>query len=333
MGAVSAQVPDRPPRARPSSSEPAAPNWTAEEMKALLARAQGAGRTPTLEAQNQALLALAVAAYRAKVSDRFGDPETLAKAVLRKRDPDHPNVRHGQWLNALLRQFYDDAHRRCDVLRRFARDRRDRAFFEQMTRQAKAAADALAGDLQLEVEGLDGFFSPLPVVDGDKPYAFASQVTVNRQGGIDVDGMERIRFVGHRGPPDAARTSKGSIRELYSAFLFFQRSAESLAAYDPSWAKKRGHVRAVIPARFPAAYLNEIARAAKEAKMRRLHLMVMTKRGELRELRVDLRQGKRRRGRGPAQVPVTCDDDTPMSQCAARVAHARATGRPLWATP
>ena len=315
----------------------AAPDWNADELKGLLARAQAAARTPTIDAQNRALLTLAVAAYRAPAADVQGDVESTAKRVLRRRLPDHPNVKKGQWLNALLRQFYADASARCGVLGRFARGRADRAYFERMKRETLVAADQLAASLQLEVDGLDGFSALLPVVDGAPPYRFASQAVVGAQGGIDVDGMERIRFVGHRPPPDAERTARGSVRKLFSAFQFFERSARSLASYDRTWAKKRGHVRAVVPARFPAVYLNEIARAARGAKMRRMHVMVMTKRGELRELRVDLSPRKKRRKakgkKGPASIKVTCADDIAMTLCAQRIAYAAEKGRPYWATP
>ena len=312
-----------------SAPAPGAPDWSAGELKRLLSRAQAAAHTPTMEAQNRALLELASAAYRAPTVPLAGDVEAAAKAVLRRRDPDHPNVKRGQWLNALLRQFYDDAAARCRVVGRFAHARQDRAYFERMGAQARQAADQLARGLQLEVEGLDGFSAPLPIVAGDPPYKHVSNVVVRPDGGVEVDGMERVRFRGHRAPPETERTPRGAVRPLFSAFQFFDRSATSLASYDETWAKKKGHVRVVVPARFPAAYLNEIARAAREAKMRRLHVMVMTKRGELRELRIDL--SKRKRSRGRRQVDVTCADELSMTQCAERIAYAREKGRPYWA--
>ena len=310
------------------------PDWTASEMKTLLSQAQAAGRAPTLDAQNRVLLAVAAAAYRAStpaLASGRADVQTEAKRVLRKRAPNHPNVKQGQWLSALMRQFYEDASARCRVLGRFARERRDRVFFEQMTQQARLAADELARGLQLQVEGLDGYSTPLPVVDGDPPYPHASKAIVSTKGGIDVDGMERVRFIGHRPPAEIERTENGAIRKLFSAFQFFERSAQSLGPYDSSWAKKRGHVRVVVPARFPAAYLNEVARAAREAKMRRMHVMVMTQRGELRELRVDLNP-RRRAKKKKRKVKVTCTDDITMSRCAERIAYARKKGQPVWAS-
>ena len=312
-----------------------APDWSAKEMKALLARSQAATRSPSMQAQNQALFSMAAAAYRTKRVTFGADLESSAKRILRKRDPDHPDVKKGQWLSALLRRFYDDASARCGVLGRFARTREDRAYFEHMTLQTRAAADHIAQGLLLQVDGLEGFTPPLPVADGDRPYLYASKVVVGANGAIDIDGVERARFTDHRPPGDAGRTATGAVRNLVSAFQFFSRSAKMLARFDNQWAKKRGHVQAIVPARLPALYLNEIARAAQQAKMRRLHVMVMTKRGELRELRVDLRTLKAKskgKGRRP-QVPVTCADDASMTLCAQRIAHARAKGRPLWTSP
>lgn len=308
------------------------PDWDAGEMRRLFARAEGASRTPSLAAQNQALLAMASAAYRASPLDLARDFDAAAQRVLRRRVPDHPNVKAGQWLTALIRQFYADAAQRCKVLGRFSTDRRDRAYFERMARQAQVAADTLARELRLEVEGLKGYASPLPVVDGDPPYKFVSQARVGPNGAINVDGMDRIKFVGHRPPPDAERTPEGALSKLQAAFVFFNRSATSLGKYDRQWAKKKGHVQAVVPARFPAVYLNEIARAAQAANMRRLHVMTMTKRGSLRELAVDLRAVKRRKKKRAKQVEVTCADHISMAMCAQRIDYARQKGRPLWSS-
>ena len=312
------------------AASPSTPAWDSGEMKRLLSHAQAAARAPSLPAQNQALLVMAASAYRSQIGT--GDPEAIAKRILRDLEPDHPNVKKGQWLNALLRRFYDDAAARCLVLGRFSRSRDDRQFFGVMAQQSKAAADQLAQTLELRVEGLQGFTALLPVVDGDKPYSHVSQAVVSASGAITVDGMERVRFAGHRPPADVQRTGKGALRKLFAALRFIDQSARSLARYDKAWAKKRGHLRTVVPARFPAVYFNEIARAAREARMRRLHVMVMTKRGELRELAVDLKKSRRKKKRG-ASVPVTCADDITMTLCAERIAYARKKGRPYWATP
>ncbi len=308
-------------------------------MKRLLAQAQAAARSPSLFAQNQALFVMAVAAYRVRAEGPVGPAnassgdglEARAKRVLRRIDPDHPNVKRGQWLDALLRRFYADAAARCRTLGRFSRNRRDRVFFDGMAQQAAIAAEQLARTLELQVEGLDGFSAPLPVVDGDEPYPHVCQAVVTADGGINIDAVQRVRFVDHRPPAAEERTGRGALRKLHSAFLFFERSASSLARYDRAWAKKRGHVRAVVPAQFPARYLNEIAKAAREAKIRRLHVMVMTSRGELRELGVDLMKSKRKKQRRRSR-DVTCDDDVSMTRCAERIAYAGQRGRPYLAT-
>jgi len=313
------------------SASPTQPDWSAKELRTLLSQAQSAAHTPTLEAQNQVLLVMASSAYRVR-SGVGGDIQSNAKTVLRRRVPEHPNVKKGQWLDALIRQFYDDVSKRSAILARFSRERSERVFFEQMAQQARAASDQLAQNLQLEVEGLEGFFAPLAIVDGVKPYPHAARATVGPDGSIDVEGMKRVQFVGHQPPPNADRTGKGALRRLFSAFQFFERSARSLGAFDDKWAKKRGHIRAIVPARFPAIYLNEIARAAREAKLCRLHVMVMTKRGELRELRVDLKKPKSKKRRAKS-VDVTCADAITMTRCAERIAYAQKKGRPVWATP
>ena len=313
------------------AAAPVAPDWSPQELKQLLSQAQAAARAPDLPTQNRVLLQMAAAAYRANGVVLQGDVEAVARSVLRQRAPDHPNVKKGQWLTALLRQFYDDAWRRCRVVARFSRDRHERVYFERMQREAQGAADQLAQGLQLEVKGLPGFSAALAVADGDPPYKFVSQVRVDPSGAITVDGMERIRFRAAQPPADAERTTSGALRKLSAAFVFFNRSASTLGKYDPTWAKKKGHVQVVIPARAPAVFLNEVARAAQAAHMRRMHVMVMTKRGELRELPVDLAKPKKKRRRKQTFVGVSCADDLGMSQCARRIAHARKKGRPLWA--
>ena len=72
--------------------------------------------------------------------------------VLERREPDHPNVRSGQWLKALMRQFYADIAKRCDGLARFERDRRDRKYLKDMAGAAQKNADFLASSIEIVVD-------------------------------------------------------------------------------------------------------------------------------------------------------------------------------------
>ena len=313
-----------------------APEWSKEELRGLLGQAQAASGLPTLQAQDAALAQLAGQAYR--IPAQPGEAlEVYAKRVLRAREPAHPNVRKEQWLLALMRQFYEDASRRADTLARFTLERQERAALEAMAKDTAAAVAAIGPTLEVSVEGLDGHFEPLPVIEGEPPVPVGAMATV-RGGVVVVENLERMRFVGDQPPADAARVNNGALRELYAALHQYNRHTQLLAPYEPQQKKNLGHLRVVIPARAPALYLNELARAARAAEMHTLHLMGMTPAGNLRELTVSLVKGspKARPKKGKkaesASIEVRCKGEESMEVCARRISQARAQGRVVFLT-
>lgn len=206
------------------ASSPEGPQWSKVEVRALIGRVQAASRAASVQAQDAELANVGGAAYGVdRKSSEANEP--YAKRVLRTRDPEHPNVKEGQWLSALMRVFYIDVAARCGVLARFELDRGDRAFLERTGRDATAVAQQITGTLELVVEGLEGFSEPLPVADGDAPKKIGASASV-RQQKITVENIDRITFVNHAAPEGASRTAGGSLREVYSAQKQFNVSAQ-----------------------------------------------------------------------------------------------------------
>ncbi len=306
------------------------PTWTKAEVKTLLGRAQQAGRSPSVAHKDLALVRAAGAAYRLAAQANEG-VEGYAKRILKQQDAKHVNVSEGQWLTALMRHFYKDLAVRSQELARFETDRKDRSFFERVSKEAAAAADALGRTLRISVEGLEGLVQPLPVYGGDEPKAVGAFLEV-KGGAVFVERVERVKFKNDRPPKGAPRTGKGALREVYSALKQYNMSAKMFAQFDRKRRKHVGHVRAVVPAAMPALYLNEIVRAAKQAKTHTVHVMTLSKEGELRELPFRVLKPKRRRKAKKKQewVQLGCKDEQPMSLCVRRLAHARAQGHVLY---
>lgn len=314
--------------AGPDADEPAgAPDWKKDEVKTLLGRVQAAARLPSVERKDAELARIAGAAYRVP-PERDESTGQYAKRVLRRRDPQHPNVKKGQWLTALMRRFYADVAERAGLLARFELDRSDRQFLERMAGEAKKIANQLAGSLEMVVDGLEEGTEPLPAVGGEPPTKRGVLARVHSGGVLTVQRLDRARFEGHRPPEDHPRTKHGALKEVYSAHKQYQTSAIMFGKYDEDWRKNRGHVRALVPAAYPAIYLNEIARAAKEAGMHTLHLLTMEKRGDLRELPLALK--KQRRKKKQKWFELSCPDRQPMGECAQRLKHGHLNGRVLY---
>lgn len=301
-----------------------APVWPPNEVKELLMRIPQAEGAPTVEEKDAVLANIAGFAYRVQRQPAEGT-ELYSKRVLRKRSPDHPNVKKGQWLSALMRQFYEDLSKRCDSLSRLERDRKDRAFYESRAKEAKQIADYLAGTLEIVVEGMDGFLAPLPIAEGDPPQAYGAQATV-KNGAIVIENLERVHFQNDAPPDDVIRTARGAIRELFSAQKQYNVSASTLGMYEPVWQKNKGNIRALIPAASPAIYLNELVLGALEAEMHTMHVMCMTKKGELRELAVKLKTPPAKGKKSKKPVEVGCANTLPMQKCIERIAGAKAQG-------
>src|SRR5687768_8119016 len=193
---------------------PGTQGWSKAELKTMLARVQVAARAPSIEAQDTELANVGGMAY--SLARNQGETnEAYAKRVLRKRDPDHPNVKKGQWLSALMRMFYSDVSSRCALLARFELAREDRVYLEKMAQESKQAAAQIASKLELTVEGLEGFVEPLPIVaQGLAPETRGASAMVHRQK-ITIENIDRVTFAGHQPPDDAARTGRGSLREVY----------------------------------------------------------------------------------------------------------------------
>jgi hypothetical protein len=302
-------------------------SWDKPTVRQLIARVQAAARAQTIEAKDTELANVGGMAYAVARSQGESN-EAYAKRVLRKRNPDHPNVKKGQWLLALMRTFYQDVSDRCAVLARFETARDDRVFFEKMAEETKGVAAQIAGTLQLTVEGLEGFVEPLPIVgEGLAPEPRGAMAMVHQQK-ITIENIDRITFSGHQPPEEATRTGRGSLREVFSAQKQYNVSAQLLGQYERKWRKNRGHVRVVIPSSYPAIYLNEIVRGGLEAEMHTLHLMTMTKRGELRELRLGMKWGLKPRKK--KDLVVNCASDITMQQCVSRIVHAQSNGNAVY---
>ncbi len=302
------------------------PDWNKAAVRTMLGRAQQAARAPTVEAQDTELAQLGGEAYGVKRNPSESN-EVFAKRVVRSRDPDHPNVKSGQWLSALMRMFYADISRRSALLARFETNRNDRVYLEKMSEEAKAASSQIAGTLELTVEGLEGFVEPLPVAVGQAPELRGAMAMVHHQK-ITIENIDRITFNGNQPPDSAGRTAHGSLREVYGALKQYDVSAQMLGQYESQWRKNKGHLRVVIPQEYPAIYLNEIVRGGLEAGMKVLHLMTMSKRGELRELRLPMQWGAKATGK--KEVVVSCSDEIPMQECATRIVHAGTLGSAVY---
>ncbi|MCC7386117.1 MAG: hypothetical protein IT384_30010 [Deltaproteobacteria bacterium] len=308
----------------------AAPSWTKDELKRILSRVEVAGRAPTPEGKDAELAQTIGGAYR--LAATAGESvDSFSRRVLKSREPGHPAVLPDQWLLALARRFYDDVAGRADTLARFEVDRKDRLYLEQKGREARAASDQIAGLLKTKLEG-GGFIAPLPTAPGEPPGKVGVQALV-RDGRVTLKDLDRATFVGDRPPPDIERTPTGAIREFVAAQKQFNLEAQTLGMVNRDLKKGSGQLRAFIPGAAPAIYLNELVRAAKEASMHTLYLMVNDPQdGKQRELRFALAPAKNPRPRGkkaaPEAVKVRCRDEEPMQACVDR-AREVAQGAPM----
>ena len=315
-----------PPSASDTSetgSDQKAYEWSADTLKSLLDRFVAAGRLSSVEAKDAALVEAAGRAYKRQ---RLGNESTRAYAqrLRRHRAPDHPPIPPEQELTALMRLLYLDAAKAAQVWARRARRREDREGFAARAQELLAAAKALGLRLELasprmkEVLGL-----PPSVSGGLKPLSHRGARVEVVLGELIVEKLTRAKFVYDRPPTDALRTARGALKEVYSALKQYDASAMMLGEYDPVWQKNRGHMLLILPSDVPSIYLNEIARAGREAGVRLVHLLALGPKGKLGELRFRLR---RPRGRKSVRT-VECPDEQPMSECARKLA--RAQGRSL----
>lgn len=312
-----------------------APSWTKAELKELVAQANAVGRMPVGPQQNQALAQLAGQAFR--VPPKSGEPvEPYAERAVRQRQPHHPSVAKGQWVNALTRQLYADVGQRCAELRRFERDPKDDQFLTGCAHDFQAIAQEVEKGLSYVIEGLEGFVEPLPQAEGDVPQPVGCLALV-RRGVITIENMERITFEGDRPAEGAPRTKRGALRELYSAQQYFNATNQMVGMYQAQAKKNVGHLRVAIPGKAPALYLNELFRGAREAEMRTVHLLVMGSGAQLRELPLLVKvppKPKKKPKKGapppPAPVELRCADEQAMDLCARKIEEARKDGPVLF---
>lgn len=313
-----------PPAPAPRAAGTEAPLWSGPELATLFGRIGDAGRARSVEEKDSALANVGGFAYR--VPRQGGEStDAYSKRMVKKRSPEHPNVKRDQWLVALVRQLYDDLGKRSESLARFERDRRQRAYFERMAMEAKGAADQLAKQLETVVEGIDGFVAPLPVAQGDPPVSYGAQATV-KNGAITIDSMDRVHFEGDQVPANTTRTARGAIKELFAALKQYNVQAQMLGQYESIWRKNHGHLRAMIPASSPAIYLNELVRASIEAEMRTVHVMTMSPKGVLSELAVAVVKPKGKGKKGEAAAEVKCPDAVTMQKCVEHLAESKSGG-------
>lgn len=317
--------------APPASADEAAPQWSAAELKQLFAR-QMAARNDDDSVNN------AGSAYRLPRAP--GEPvDAYAKRIVKKRRADHPELKPGGWLLAAFGLFYRDVSARSATISRFERDRNERQFFEQKSRETGALAEQAAKEVMLSIEGVPGYMAPPPIVEECEPATKYGVEISMRSGAITVENLERAKFVNDQAPPEAPRTSKGAMRELFASQLTYNTNQKMLGMYEPRSAKNRGNVMLTLPGAAPAIYLNEIAQGSIEAEMQVIHLMVLKKGTEVCEVSLPLTVPKTKKK--PAKKPkkgaapiasqseptaVKCPSDVSMQKCVEHVLEQKKKG-------
>jgi hypothetical protein len=308
------------------TTEEVSPSWSAAELKQLLAR-QMAARNDDDSVSN------AGAAYR--LSRTSGESvDAFAKRIVLKRRADHPNVKDGGWLLAAFGLFYRDVADRASIIARFERDRNERHYFEQRAKEAAALAEEAAKEVQLSLEGMSGYMAPLPTVEEcDELDKYGVDITV-RNGVVSIENMDRAKFVNDAPAPEAQRTSRGALRELYAAQMNYNKSQAMLGMYEAQNARNKGNARLTLPAASPAIYLNEIVLGGLEADMHTIRLMVLKKGSSLCELRVPLTVSKKppkkpKKGAPPVRTEATevrCPNSVTVQKCVDRIVLEKKSG-------
>ena len=316
------------------------PEWGKAELKSLITAAEGAAGAKSVVAQDDELANTAGAAYR--VTRKPGEMvDAYARRILKTRDPSHPPVAPNQSLLATMRYFWSDVNKRASLLARFERDRRETRYLEEKAAQGKKFADTLAPMIQIKVEGIDGAMAPLPVCPtADPATTFGARALIRSGGKIVVEDMERMTWADDAPPAKLERTSLGSIRELYAALKQFDLSSQMMARVDPHTKKSVGQLRIFVPSASPSIYLNELARAGREARLHTLYVMCVGKGdGALQQLTLSLDRGsvKAKPGKGKPKtkaepVGVRCADADPVQLCVDRMVEARSAGSPVFVT-
>lgn len=281
----------------------------------------------------EAMADIVGAAYRLPRSANES-ADAWAKRSLKKRMPDHPDVKNGTWVLAALRTFYDDLSTRCATLARFERNRDERVYLERLSQDAKKLAADFGKDVQMAVEGVAGYTAPLAAVPDCEPPTTYGDEAIVRKGVVVIENIDRVTFVNDQPKSDAPRTGRGALREIFAAFSTYNKSASMLGMYEKQWRLNKGHVRLTLPGGVPAIYLNEIALGAIEADMQMLHLYALKDGKELCELRLPLKAIKATKKKSPASkkksepdaTPVKCKSDATLQRCAEHLSAAIKAG-------
>lgn len=299
--------------------------WTSADLDRIVGELAAAGRAGSVQDKDAALALVAGRAYGLSPSPGSDVPR-FSKRVLSVRAPSHPPVKPGQELLAVMRQLYQDLARRAEGLARLERSRKRRARLETQAAEARAAAEVLERELQVELTGMRGFLGlPPQVSSGDDPKPIGARAEVVGQKLI-VERLPRATFAGDQAPTNEPRTSQGALREVRAALKQFDTTASMLGRYDKGWRQRKGRVHFVAPAGVPAVYLRELAIAAREAGFSVVNVVVLDSGGNVAALPVRVKAKKSKK-----LIPVDCPGREDMKACVKRILHARARGTPVFA--
>ena len=284
-------------------------------MRVHIQQVQLAAQQQDPNLRDEALLRAAAQAYKvARLPSE--SPQLFAKRTLRTRDPKHHAVKKDQWLLALANRMYADLAARCENLARTQSRKRDRAWFQENAQAFKAYAATIAGMLRLKVPGVEAEIEPLAHARGLTARVVGIEVTVLGDG-IAIEQNRRISFPENRPPPDANRSARGSLMSLLNSLKQHQIFGKLMAKSKRRKNPKLGKTRLFVPQSKPALYLNELLRAAKEAKYKTAYVMTfMPKSRKLAHIPVMLRKPNKKDRKRFELRKVQCRDDEVMQSCA-----------------
>ncbi|MEE2900781.1 MAG: hypothetical protein VYC39_00545 [Myxococcota bacterium] len=292
-----------------------APDWNAATVRSHIQQAQFAAQQQDPKARDEGLLRLAAQAYKV---ERLPSEsvQLFAKRVLRTRDPKHHAVKKDQWLLALANRLYADFSTRCKNLARNQQRKRDRAWFAENAKAFDGYARTIAGMLRLKVPGVEAEIEPLALARGLTSRVVGIEVTVLGDG-ISIEQNRRISFPENQPPPDANRSARGSLMSLLNSLKQHQIFGKLMAKSKRKKNPNLGKVRLFVPQKKPALYLNELLRAAKEAKYKIAYVMTfMPKTRKLAHIPVMLRKPTRKERKRFKIKKAQCRDEETMQSCA-----------------
>ncbi|MBI4819554.1 MAG: hypothetical protein HY791_24995 [Deltaproteobacteria bacterium] len=295
----------------PATGAEPSPSWSEDALEGYFRRSEAAQGLAGPQ-QLDELTGIAGMAYAIPRNPGEGT-EGYARRILKTVEPSHPEVAGGYWVKALIARFYRDAGERAERLSRFSTHRTQRVYLEKKGAQAKAAAQEIAAGLRVPVDGVEGGMEPLPVADAEPITTWGATVAVMSTE-LVVEGSSRATLVNGAVSPETPRTTNGTLREVKAALDFFQRTAATMGLIDPMKKKGNGIFRIFIPGRSTAELLNEVVKAAIEAKMHTLLIMTTNKAGKLNQITAPLNKAPAKK-KSPATTDVKCRSDVAMQAC------------------